>query len=212
MKNIDLRKTLKLSEFNIGVRNIITEWKIVIPLIISLTGTFFGTFMIKGEGGLYGRTTIIIENYLLKDFSEPFYICFIIYLLIPTVFAVIMFFLGLSVYGGIIVSILPFSFAFFSGIITYYMYSVYTLKGLAYCVIMMFPYSTLVLFALIKITSECITMSQYILCTLSVKRRKIPDYSINKYYVNSLKSYLIIIIAALIKTGIESLFVGLFSF
>lgn len=212
MKNIDLRNKLKLNKVNSRLQNVMSEWKLAVPLIISLVGLFIGTLIIKGEESVYSKAGYYIENYILNEYSQTFYIRFIIHLLIPTTFAFIMFFLGLSVYGGLIVSIIPFIFNLFSGIITYYMFSEYTLKGLAYCVIMLFPYLTLSLYALIVISGECITMSQYILCNLSIKRIKAPDYSIKKYYSNTVKSYSYILIGALIKTLIEGLFVGLFSF
>lgn len=197
---------------NSGLHNVMSEWRIAVPLIIALIGLFVGTFVIKGEESVYSKAGYYIENYLLNDYNYTFYLRLIIHLLIPTAFAFVMFFLGLSVYGGLIVSLLPFTFTLFCGIITYYMFSEYTLKGLAYCVIMLFPYLTLSLYALVIISGECITMSQYLLCILSVKRIKAPDYSIKNYYLNTSKSYIIILIAALIKTLIEGLFVGLFSF
>lgn len=212
MKNIDLRKTVNLHKYNLNLQNLISQWKIIIPLILSLAGIFIGTFIIKGESTLYNRFGVFIEANILNNSHETFHVNMIIYLLVPTFFAVIMFFMGLSVYGGLIATMVPFVFGLMSGVITYYMYSEYTLKGLAYCVIMIFPYITLSLFSLILITGECITMSQYLLCELSSKHRKAPDYSITKYYINTLKSYVIIIIAAIIKTGIEMLFIGLFSF
>lgn len=212
MKNIDLRNKLNLKKVNSGLQNVISEWKTAIPLILSLIGLFVGTVITKGEESLYNKAGYYINNFLLNDYNYTFYIRLVINLLIPSVFSFIMFFLGLSVYGGLIVSLLPFTFTLFSGIITYYMFSEYTLKGLAYCVIMLFPYLTLALYALIVTSGECITMSQYLLCTLSVKRIKAPDYSIKNYYLNVIKAYIIIVIAALVKTLIEGLFVGLFRF
>lgn len=190
----------------------LSEWKFMLPLLVSVIGIVSGTVLIRGESSLYNKAEYLIEEYLLTYNCTTVPIGFIIHLLVPTLFAVIIFFMGLSVYGGLIANVIPFLFSVLIGIITFYMYSEYTLKGLAYCVIMLLPYTTLSLYSLLLITSESICMSQYLLNLLSTKRRKTPDYSINKYYINSIKSYVIIIIASVVKTGIEYLFVGLFRF
>ena len=212
MKKLDFKRTLNLHEYNMRFQRIFSDWKFMLPLSVSVIGILTGTALIRGESSLYNKAEYLIEEYLLANNYTTVPISIIIHLLIPTLLAVIIFFMGLSVYGGLISNVIPFIFSTFIGIITYYMYSEYTLKGLAYCVIMLLPYTTLSLYSLLLITAESICMSQYLLNLLSRKRRKTPDYSINKYYINSIKSYVIIIIASVVKTGIEYLFVGLFSF
>lgn len=212
MKKLDFKRTLNLHEYNIRFQRIFSDWKFMLPLSVSVIGILTGTALIRGESSLYNKAEYLIEEYLLANNYTTVPISIIIHLLIPTLLAVIIFFMGLSVYGGLISNVIPFIFSTFIGIITYYMYSEYTLKGLAYCVIMLLPYTTLSLYSLLLITAESICMSQYLLNLLSRKRRKTLDYSINKYYINSIKSYVIIIIASVVKTGIEYLFVGLFSF
>lgn len=212
MKKISLQKTLNLHQFSSKFNIILSNRKIIFMVIITIIGLVAGTHFIKGEEGIYHKIGSLTEEYILNYNYETVYTDFIIHLVIPSLFALILFFGGLSIFGGMLTCILPAVFSFTVGTVAYYLYSVYTLKGLAYCVIMLFPYITLSLLSLIMLSIESISMSQYLLNILNNKKHKFIDYSINRYYVNCLKSYALIIVAAIIKASIDSLFIGLFRF
>ncbi len=211
MNKIALKKTLNLHRYSVRVTDFISDWKFIVPIISAIIGLTCGSIFSKGEGELYSRLGSYIDSYILNNSFENIYSAFIIYLLIPTIFAIVLFFCGLSVYGGIISNLIPAVYSLIIGIITYYLYSNYTLKGLAYCVIIIFPYAVLSVFSLILITSECISMSQALTKSLS-KNTRGSNYSFNFYYKNCLKSYVFIIVAAVIKTVLDSLFISLFRF
>lgn len=211
MTKINVKKTLNLHKYSIRVTDFISNWKFILPIGLSVFGLAVGANFAKGEGDIYNLFTEYLNKFLLENNTENIISNIIFYLLIPTVFAVVLFFCGLSVYGGLVANAIPFCYSLIIGAITYYFYNNYTLKGLAYCVIIIFPYAVLSLFSLILMTGECINMSQVLAKNLS-KNSKGNDYSFNFYYKNCLKSYIFIIAATVIKVILDSLFISLFSF
>lgn len=211
MEKIRIKKPLDLHKFNTKINKIMLNWKIIIPTVISVSGIFAGAVTAKGEGAFYYGIIPYIQKFLIKPENQTNYASLIIYLLVPTLFAAAIFFSGLSVYGNVTVNIIPFTYSFASGLITYFLFQSYTLKGLGYIVIMFLPYAVLSLLALILMSAESIDMSQVLLKKLS-RTKRMSEYSFNIYYKNCIKSYILIIIAAIIKTIIDSLFVGLFIF
>ncbi len=211
MEKITLKKTLNLHKYNLRVADIISNWKLILPIGFSVVGLVMGSCLAKGEGDVYLKISELIKQLLLNDSNKSVYASFIIFLLIPTVFAFAIFFSGLSIYGGIIANIIPAFFSFAVSIITYFFYSNYTLKGLAYCVIIIFPYAVLSLLSLILLTGESITMSQVLLKSLN-KNFRSENYKFSFYYKNCLKSYIFIILATILKIIIDKLFLGIFVF
>lgn len=211
MTKINVKKTLNLHKYSLRVSSLISDWKFLLPIAFSLAGLAVGACVAKGEGDMYKFFSNYINQFLIENSTLPPISTFVIYLLIPTVFAVILFFCGLSIYGGLISNAIPFFYSLIIGTVTYYLYNNYTLKGLAYCVIIIFPYAVLSLFSLILITGECINMSQLLTKNLN-KNPRSSDYSFTFYYKNCLKSYVFIILATIVKTVLDSLFISLFSF
>ena len=211
MTKISIKKTLYFHKFNVEVANIISNWKIIVPIVFAVMGLFVGTALSKGEGQLCKFLTISIENFLIDGTYTETYSVGVIYLLIPTFFAFLLFFCGLSVYGGLVSNFLIISYSMMIGFVSYYFYSNYSLKGLAYCVIIIFPYAILTRFSVILITGECINMSQVLTKNLS-KNLRGNEYNFKFYYKNCMKSYCFIILGTVIKMIIDSLFIGLFNF
>lgn len=211
MTNIKIKNTLNLHGFSVRIKDIFLYWKLIIPLIISVAGIVTGSYIAKGEGHLYLFIERYIETLLLNksDFNLPSDL--IVLILIPSIFAIVLYFCGLSVFGGLISNSVPFFYSLLVGIISYYFYYNYTLKGLAYCVILIFPYAVLSLFSLILMTSECIIMSEYLINKTN-QRKVFAEYSIKQYSVNYIKSYAFIVLSVLIKCILDSLFIGIFSF
>ena len=211
MKKIRMRKPLDLHKYRLKLNEICINWKLILPVAASVVGIFAGSIIAKGEGAVYFNITQYIKKLIMQPDNQSNYVSLIIYLLIPTVFAVVIFFSGLSVYGNITVNIIPFLYGVVSGIFVYYLFGTYTLKGLGYIVIMFIPYAVISMFSLLMMTSESIDMSRLLLKKLG-RSSRMSEYSFNKYYKNCLKCYVFIIIAAVIKTMLDSLFVGLFVF
>lgn len=205
-----LKKTLNLHKYSVRVNDFVLNRKIIVPVVFAIAGLFSGCLTGKGEGKLFLKITDMFSSVLNKDFSAPLS-SFLGSLLPPTVFVAVLFFLGLSAFGLFAVNFIPFSYSFIVGIISFYMYNSYTLKGLAYCVMLVFPYAVLSLTGLVLCSAESIGMSEFMLRCIS-KGTKLSDYSFKKYYTAYLKYYVYIILSAVIKTMLDYLFVGLFTF
>lgn len=187
------------------------DWKFIIPIIFSVAGIIFGSLTAKGERGIYLKLSELINQYILSDTSVSLYENLTVHLLLPTIFAVAIFFFGLSVYGCFTVNVIPLVYSFIVSMIVYFLFETYALKGLAYVAIMLLPYGILSLVALIMLTGESIGMSQLLVKTLG-KSKRLSDYSFGVYYKNSLKYYLLIILAVAVRIIMYKLFSSIFVF
>lgn len=206
-----IKKPVNLHKLGIKFNNFIPNWKLITPIIFSVTGIFFGSSTAKGERGIYLKLSELINQYILSDTGASLYENLTVYLLLPTFFAVVIFFFGLSVFGCLTVNVIPLAYSLFSSMIVYFLFETYALKGLAYVAIMLLPYCILSLVALIMLTGESIGMSQLLVKTLG-KSKRLSDYSFGLYYKNSLKYYLLIILAVAVRVIMHKLFSSIFVF
>ena len=211
MTKIGIKKTFNLHKYRTQIQDILSEWKIIITISVSVLGLIAGAYYGKGEEGLYLKFTALISEYIVQAEPTQIYVNFITCLVIPTTFFVALFFCGLSAYGGVISYAVPFVYSMTIGTITYFLYSEYKLKGLAFFVIIILPYAALSLLGIILMTVESVNMSQKVLNTLNDKTKR-SNYNFTFYYKNGLKSYLIIILSAILKTVLDKLFISIFSF
>ncbi|MDD6276174.1 MAG: hypothetical protein PUB20_05070 [Clostridia bacterium] len=210
MSVISLKKTLNLHKYSVKAKDFLLNWNYMVPLIISLTGIILGCKIGKDARGVYliiskGYCDIFLGNNfsLGSDFIQS--------LLISTIFAGILFFFGLCAYGAVISNAVPFCYGIMIGIVSFYFYQNYTLKGLAYCMILVFPYAVLSLYSINLCCRESINMANMIIHKISSKERYI-DYSFNTYITRFFKSYLYIPAAAVLKTVLDYLFIDIFTF
>lgn len=211
MALIGTKKTLNFHKYSLKATEIMSNWKLFLPIIFSFAGIISGCFGGKGEGKLYLTitdyfTTVILTRDITSIGSE-----FLIYLIFPAVFLIVIFFLGLSVFGALITNVMPLIYGYIIGCISFFLYNEYTLKGLGYCIIMIFPYGTLCLLAIVLCCRESINMSEYIMKSIS-KTTKFPNYGFAVYYKSFFRNLIFIVGASALKTILEYLFGGLFAF
>ena len=211
MALIGTKKTLNFHKYSLKATEIMSNWKLFLPIIFSFAGIISGCFGGKGEGKLYLKitdyfTTVILTRDITSIGSE-----FLIYLIFPAVFLIVIFFLGLSVFGALITNVMPLIYGYIIGCISFFLYNEYTLKGLGYCIIMIFPYGTLCLLAIVLCCRESINMSEYIMKSIS-KTAKFPNYGFAVYYKSFFRNLIFIVGASALKTILEYLFGGLFAF
>lgn len=211
MSLIGTKKTLNFHKYSLKATEIMSNWKLFLPIIFSFAGIISGCFGGKGEGKLYLKitdyfTTVILTRDITSIGSE-----FLIYLIFPAVFLIVIFFLGLSVFGALITNVMPLIYGYIIGCISFFLYNEYTLKGLGYCIIMIFPYGTLCLLAIVLCCRESINMSEYIMKSIS-KTTKFPNYGFAVYYKSFFRNLIFIVGASALKTILEYLFGGLFAF
>lgn len=211
MALIGTKKTLNFHKYSLKATEIMSNWKLFLPIIFSFAGIISGCIGGKGEGKLFLKitdyfTTVILTRDITSIGSE-----FLIYLIFPAVFLIVIFFLGLSVFGALITNVMPLIYGYIIGCISFFLYNEYTLKGLGYCIIMIFPYGTLCLLAIVLCCRESINMSEYILKSIS-KTAKFPNYGFAVYYKSFFRNLIFIVGASALKTILEYLFGGLFAF
>lgn len=211
MALIGTKKTLNFHKYSLKATEIMSNWKLFLPIIFTFAGIISGCFGGKGEGKLYLKitdyfTTVILTRDITSIGSE-----FLIYLIFPAVFLIVIFFLGLSVFGALITNVMPLIYGYIIGCISFFLYNEYTLKGLGYCIIMIFPYGTLCLLAIVLCCRESINMSEYIMKSIS-KTTKFPNYGFAVYYKLFFRNLIFIVGASALKTILEYLFGGLFAF
>lgn len=211
MALIGTKKTLNFHKYSLKATEIMLNWKLFLPIIFTFAGIISGCIGGKGEGKLYLKitdyfTTVILTRDITSIGSE-----FLIYLIFPAVFLIVIFFLGLSVFGALITNVMPLIYGYIIGCISFFLYNEYTLKGLGYCIIMIFPYGTLCLLAIVLCCRESINMSEYIMKSIS-KTTKFPNYGFAVYYKSFFRNLIFIVGASALKTILEYLFGGLFAF
>lgn len=211
MALIGTKKTLNFHKYSLKATEIMSNWKLFLPIIFTFAGIISGCFGGKGEGKLFLKitdyfTTVILTRDITSIGSE-----FLIYLIFPAVFLIVIFFLGLSVFGAVITNVMPLIYGYIIGCISFFLYNEYTLKGLGYCIIMIFPYGTLCLLAIVLCCRESINMSEYIMKSIS-KTTKFPNYGFAVYYKSFFRNLIFIVGASALKTILEYLFGGLFAF
>lgn len=211
MSLIGTKKTLNFHKYSLKATEIMSNWKLFLPIIFTFAGIISGCFGGKGEGKLFLKitdyfTTVILTRDITSIGSE-----FLIYLIFPAVFLIVIFFLGLSVFGALITNVMPLIYGYIIGCISFFLYNEYTLKGLGYCIIMIFPYGTLCLLAIVLCCRESINMSEYIMKSIS-KTTKFPNYGFAVYYKSFFRNLIFIVGASALKTILEYLFGGLFAF
>lgn len=211
MALIGTKKTLNFHKYSLKATEIMSNWKLFLPIIFSFAGIISGCIGGKGEGKLFLKitdyfTTVILTRDITSIGSE-----FLIYLIFPAVFLIVIFFLGLSVFGALITNVMPLIYGYIIGCISFFLYNEYTLKGLGYCIIMIFPYGTLCLLAIVLCCRESINMSEYIMKSIS-KTTKFPNYGFAVYYKSFFRNLIFIVGASALKTILEYLFGGLFAF
>lgn len=211
MALIGTKKTLNFHKYSLKATEIMSNWKLFLPIIFTFAGIISGCIGGKGEGKLFLKitdyfTTVILTRDITSIGTE-----FLIYLIFPAVFLIVIFFLGLSVFGALITNVMPLIYGYIIGCISFFLYNEYTLKGLGYCIIMIFPYSTLCLLAIVLCCRESINMSEYIMKSIS-KTTKFPNYGFAVYYKSFFRNLIFIVGASALKTILEYLFGGLFAF
>lgn len=208
---IGIKRTFNLHKYSSQIKDIISEWKIIATIAVSMAGMIAGTLCEKGERGSFGEFPRIIFNYMINTDVSEIYTTFLYNLLLPTILFVVIFFCGLSAYGVLISYFIPFGYSMLIGMLTYYLYSDFMLKGLAFFVILILPFATLSLLGIVLMTVDSINMSQGVLNVLGNANKRYP-YNFSIYYKSALRNYIIIIISAIIKTILDNLFIGIFSF
>ena len=208
-------KTLNFHQLNKRIRPIKpikSDWIIIMLIIIFFTGLLIGAYMIKNGENTF--TSKIVESYTSfteVSQSKSFTILFFKLFSIGSGVILLMYFTGLCALGIPFVTIIPFIAGLFIGIISGFYYKHYMLKGLGYCMIIIFPSMILFCASMLIACKGSIKMSRNMLNLLSMRRSQ-PQESFKSYTVNYLILILITALSCLVYTILTKLFSGIFGF
>jgi len=129
--------------------------------LVLLLGVFLGSniedFL---ENQVIENITSIFLSSFKDRFSQPIFYVFISSLSSNFLFLLISFFMGLSVWGFLLVPIIPFFRGFSVGLIQNYLYSQYGIKGILFQLTALFPGIFISSVAILFMAKESILISQ----------------------------------------------------
>ncbi len=152
----------------------------LILVLISLLSLLIGCFIYKNSNINY--IFELCNNFILNLQDKNFFELFLYLFKFDLIYFVISFFVGTSIIG------IPFTFipvslkCFTIGCISSFMYCQYSLKGILFSLILLFPLFTITTTSLIYSANESIYMSKYIFKTLTNKNTA-DNISIKLYLI-----------------------------
>jgi len=209
MSIVTLRKPIDLKIIRKRTEELFEKRKIIIPLLLGIAGIFIGNMIAEGESVLYLKLTEVCK--LLFNESIQTAKLFLNSLTVPTVFFFIEFLSGLSISGVFILNFIPTIYGIIIGEISHYYYTTYSLKGLAYCVMIIFPYTALTMLSLVFNAKTNYSMSQE-LTTFITRKSTAGTLLMKNYSLNLLKNYLILVFGAFVNILCHHFFSDFFSF
>ena len=129
--------------------------------LVLLLGVFLGSNIedFLGNQVIENITSIFLSSFKYR-FSQPIFYVFISSLSSNFLFLLISFFMGLSVWGFLLVPIIPFFRGFSVGLIQNYLYSQYGIKGILFQLTALFPGIFISSVAILFMAKESILISQ----------------------------------------------------
>ncbi len=118
--------------------------------------------------------------------------------------------LGTSSRGYIGISLLCFVKSFGFGLLTSYLYYSYELRGIEYCLLVLFPGKIIFFFALLLLSESSFSLSLSL--SKAIKQKDGPHPDLSKYDLRTVVLYLIVLVSALIDLMMIKCFSSLFVF
>ena len=123
---------------------------------------------------------------------------------------IMMIIFGTSVFGTPAVIFLTSIKSMGIGLLTTYIYSSFSLKGIEYCLLVMFPGKSVLLFAMILLTQSCFVTSNDIRHSLKNKEGRVVPF--DKFAIRSILIFCLILLSAIIDFLAIISFSSLFNF
>jgi len=166
---------------------------LIFAIVFILAGALFYRFFPNDD------ITTEIDSMLMLFKSADFTQIFLFFLQADLIFLVISFFIGTS-YIGSVISALPIILkCIFIGYQSGYLYNEYELKGVLFCLVLLFPCYVITTASLIYACDESIYMSKYLFSAITNKNTA-NDISVRLYLLR----YLILFIISLICIAVNS--------
>lgn len=194
-------RVINLRGFNNVYKTISKNKEIIILVLIFLSSVLFGVLRFKGESN---NELIVsyLSRYVEMRLNSSFFKIFISSFLTSLCWIVLILILGTSVFGVINVPLILAVFGFFCGNISAFLYSNYSLKGIAFHSVMMLPCELFCIIALLLCSVSTIRFSIKI---INLTFSKTVPYSLYNDFKICCYHHLIFSIFILISSLIDAL-------
>lgn len=147
----------------------------------------------------------VINNIItdkIQIFQNADFLCIFFFLIkLDIVFLLLNFFIGTSFLGATLSFLPPFLKCILIGYIGSFFYNVYELKGVLYCLLLLYPYFVVTTSSLIFASNESIYMSNYIF-SLVKNKNTADDITARLYLIRYLILLAIDIVCAAVNSGL----------
>ena len=198
-----------ISKLSINV-NYANKTAILSAVIIAL-GIISGTIIFLVSDDTVAETLFEYFISFTTDFTnknKPEILSGLILSHIP--YFVVMEILGVSVVGIYLIPMITFIKSVGIGMLVTYIYQMFTLKGIEYCLLVLFPGKFILIFAMILLAQNCLITSDNI--RLSAHGNKDRVVELNKYILRTIFIAMIIIVSSIIDFITIISFSSLFDF
>lgn len=187
--------------------------RILIMMLLFAAGMIIGALSLKkADSYLSGAFSDMFSVYIRSKSSQSLGMNFINSLAVNAAFMLAVFVFGLCAVGLPLICILPIIRGVGIGMLSGYLYSNFALRGLGYCVFVIYPGLIPAIFALLLACSAGINSSYEMLLSLSSAKAQRGEWSIKIYCMRFLIICILIVLAAVTDAAASRLFCRLFSF
>lgn len=187
--------------------------RILIMMLLFAAGMIIGAVSLKrADSYLSGAFSDMFSVYIRSKSSQSLGMNFINSLALNAAFMLAAFVFGLCAVGLPLICILPIIRGVGIGMLSGYLYSNFALRGLGYCVLVIYPGLIPAIFALLLACSAGINSSYEMLLSLSSVKAQRGEGSIKIYCMRFLIICILIVLAAVTDAAASRLFCRLFSF
>ncbi len=190
------------------------NWKMLFLTGVFILGTLCGVILNSTSSQTVSdKLASILKSYMEARNTESFFMGFLHSMLSSFILAVITFFMGLSSFSVPFIVLIPYIRGLGVGMLAGFLYSTYALKGVGYCMLMIIPYTTISVLALILCCRESMRMSIEISRVFKKNNAKSSLKGDFKLYCARFGAFMVIfILAALVDAFFSSAFAHFFVF
>lgn len=182
-------------------------------LAVFAAGMIIGAVFVKRGGDLFSDIVCnMFTAYIKAKNEQSIGLNFINSLAVNISFMLAAFIFGLCAVGLPFVCTLPLLKGIGIGMLSGYLYSEFSLKGLGYCILIIYPGLIPAVFALLLACSAGIVSSYEMLLSFSSSKAQKGERSIKIYCIRFLVICILVIISAALDAATGRLFSRLFSF
>lgn len=189
------------------------NWKIILFLVLFAIGMIIGAILIKKDNSeIINSFLNIFKTYIRIKKEQSIGSNFINSLAINLIFVLCAFILGLCAVGLPFISMLPVIKGVGIGMLTGFLYSNFALRGLGYCILVLYPGLMPAVYTLLLSCNIGVNTSYNMLLTLSSNKIIKGETNLKIYCLKFLIFFVLIIFSSVIDAMAISLFSGFFSF